>query len=235
MTDMSHRLYLTRPQAIDALTTDLHQYDPSPEVLETLSDLVLSPGMRVVADARKGQYWISIASRRWWSPMRKLNQGQLRDHVVTAIRNLDPADPRLPEICCLVFEAPTHLDEAQPEGLWIETGMEGFQCRQCGQCCQELDYHKQVTQTDIERWQAQGRQDILDWVAGTPDQGQPTYRIWVQKGQMRLSRQCPWLSKTAIQDRYQCSIQDTKPEICRSYPGSRKHALKTGCKGFETC
>jgi len=36
------------------------------------------------------------------------------------------------------------------------------------------------------------------------------------------------------QDKYICRIHDVKPEHCRNYPKSRKHAQKTGCKGFES-
>ena len=30
-----------------------------------------------------------------------------------------------------------------------------------------------------------------------------------------------------------CTIQDVKPGICRQYPSSRKHAVMTGCPGFQ--
>ena len=44
---------------------------------------------------------------------------------------------------------------------------------------------------------------------------------------------CSWLRKLPNQDKYICRIHDVKPEHCRAYPKSKKHALKTGCRGFE--
>jgi Fe-S-cluster containining protein len=32
-------------------------------------------------------------------------------------------------------------------------------------------------------------------------------------------------------NRYRCTIHDIRPTICRQYPGSRKHARMTGCRG----
>jgi Fe-S-cluster containining protein len=45
-----------------------------------------------------------------------------------------------------------------------------------------------------------------------------------------LIKRCPWLRKLPNQDKYICRIHDLKPEHCRAYPKSRKHALKTGCR-----
>ncbi len=38
-----------------------------------------------------------------------------------------------------------------------------------------------------------------------------------------------------LSDAFQTSVsdEDVKPEHCRNYPKSRKHAEETGCRGFE--
>jgi Fe-S-cluster containining protein len=46
-------------------------------------------------------------------------------------------------------------------------------------------------------------------------------------------KRCPLLRKLPNQEKYICRIHDLKPEHCRAYPRSRKHAQKTGCKGFD--
>ena len=46
-------------------------------------------------------------------------------------------------------------------------------------------------------------------------------------------KRCPWLRKLPNQEKFICRIHDVKPEHCRAYPKSMKHALKTGCRGFE--
>ena len=52
-------------------------------------------------------------------------------------------------------------------GIHIETGMEGFSCQQCGNCCTILDYHDALTEADMKLWERIGRNDILDWVRGS--------------------------------------------------------------------
>jgi Fe-S-cluster containining protein len=120
-------------------------------------------------------------------------------------------------------------------GICIETGMESFYCRQCGRCCRTLDYHSGITAEDVASWQESGRADILEWVGVTRSNCLvPVYRIWVTPGTNQLAEVCPFLKRQSSENRWLCRIHDVKPKICREYPVSRKHALKTGCRGFET-
>ncbi|OQY08333.1 MAG: hypothetical protein B6I22_00910 [Desulfobacteraceae bacterium 4572_123] len=48
-----------------------------------------------------------------------------------------------------------------------------------------------------------------------------------------IHRSCPFLKKIPSENRRLCAIHDIKPAICRQYPVSRKHALITGCPGFD--
>ena len=87
---------------------------------------------------------------------------------------------------------------------------------------------------DVQRWREQGRTDILKWAGTAADpSGQTVYRMWVSPGTCRVAEKCPFLIRVPHENRWKCGIQDTKPQICRSYPMSRKHALMTGCPGFE--
>jgi Fe-S-cluster containining protein len=111
---------------------------------------------------------------------------------------------------------------------------DGFQCRQCGQCCLNLTdaFQACATEADIQRWEAAGREDILAWVETIAVGDECVYDIWVNPKTGEDARRCPWLRKIPRTDRYACRIHNLKPDHCRSYPTSRRHAEKTGCPGF---
>jgi Fe-S-cluster containining protein len=112
----------------------------------------------------------------------------------------------------------------------------GFNCRQCGQCCLNLTdaFQACATEADIRRWEAAGRDDILAWVDTIAVGDACVYDIWVNPKTGEDARRCPWLRKIPRTDRYACRIHDLKPDRCRLYPTSRRHAEKTGCPGFES-
>jgi hypothetical protein len=45
------------------------------------------------------------------------------------------------------------------EGIWVETEMETFNCKQCGHCCMNLSgaYYNFVLDEDVDRWELEGR------------------------------------------------------------------------------
>ena len=97
-----------------------------------------------------------------------------------------------------------------------------------------LDYHNDVTAGDVARWQQADRTDIMDWVGVFRKNGQNTiYRIWMKPGTREFAETCPFLQKKPHKNQWFCQIHDAKPQICRQYPVSKKHALMTGCPGFE--
>ena len=113
------------------------------------------------------------------------------------------------------------------EGLKIDTELSKFHCKQCGNCCLELTdaYIGDANKEDLQRWKNENRDDILCRIDGVcywlnPNTGEDVVR-------------CPWLRKLYKQNKYKCLIQNTKPKHCREYPKSKKHALNTGCNGFN--
>ena len=112
----------------------------------------------------------------------------------------------------------------------------GFNCKQCGNCCLNLSGAINVcaTEEDIQLWEDNDRDDILDWVDAIHlSEDQVIYDIWVSPRTGDDVQRCPWLRKLPKQDKYICRIQDMKPEHCRNYPLSREHADTTGCPGFD--
>ena len=113
-------------------------------------------------------------------------------------------------------------------GIWVETEMENFGCMQCGHCCLNLNdsYCTSAYEGDILRWKEEGRLDILEYVVAGD--------LWISPKTDKDVDRCPWLRKLPKKDKYICKIHDTKPKHCREYPKSKKHALRTGCKGFAS-
>jgi Fe-S-cluster containining protein len=106
----------------------------------------------------------------------------------------------------------------------------GFTCTQCGHCCLNLGaYQSCATVEDVDMWEEHGRDDILEWVE---EIGPGIFDIWISPRTHDDVNRCPWLRKLPGKDKYICRIQDMKPEICRNYPHSRKHAQESGCPGL---
>ena len=168
--------------------------------------------------------------------MEKISLRDLGGLLVDTLAAAMPEPGKLAAICGQVFESPAYpgSDAAGRTGIWLETGMADFQCLQCGHCCRNLDYRLELTEADYTMWRELGRTDILDWVAVFRRQGQPaSYAIWVIPGTRSYAAVCPWLEKKPESGRWQCRIHSVKPEICRQYPGSRKHGRMTGCPAFS--
>ena len=112
----------------------------------------------------------------------------------------------------------------------------GFICKQCGNCCINLHdaYQHSVDQSDIDMWEDNFRDDILEWVHPIElGGGECIYDIWVNPKTGDDVARCPWLRKLPGKEKYKCKIHDVKPRVCREYPKSKQHANKTGCRGYE--
>ena len=56
--------------------------------------------------------------------------------------------------------------------------------------------------------------------------------LWIKFQEGEYVNRCPWLRKLPKQNKYICRIHGTKPEHCRNFPKSKRHALDNDCKGF---
>ena len=227
------RLFLTIDEALDAVRGDFVQYASQLNLLSVIWPMVFGDGTYVLQDARSRSVWAKIPGKTKLIPS---SEDDLKQRIVDQLKRLPPDPEHLARICSMVFG--THVKAGSgPEtellpGLWIDTDMEDFVCTQCGRCCRTLNYHDGCSVTDYEQWQDLGRTEILDWVGTIRQNGQVTAcRIWIVPGTNRFAETCPWLSMSLDRDHYVCTIHDVRPTICRQYPGSRKHARMTGCRG----
>lgn len=99
-----------------------------------------------------------------------------------------------------------------------------FECKQCGKCCLKYGACLQASDDDLDRWEEEGREDILA-LAYYGD-------LWVDREHKEAIR-CPWLRKLPGKDKYICRIQDIKPDECANYPISKAQAIEHGCPGLE--
>ncbi len=146
-------------------------------------------------------------------------------------------DDKLPEDIAIIYtkvfwvHSCEGIDtESNEKGIWVETEMEKFRCKQCGHCCLNLTdaYCNSVLDEDVNRWKSEDRDDILKFV----DQSSFFNDIWIDQETGEELGRCPWLKKLS-NNKYTCRIHHTKPTHCRNYPHSKRHALTTGCKGFD--
>ena len=227
-------LFLTRKEALEAIRLDFRQYDPQIMLFCQIIRLISGGSIVAKREGQKNGAWISLPGHQ---NMRWMDGPEMVEYLCESLDS-DLSVPLLTSICARVFQTRAYkaVDSATgQEGIRIETGMEDFVCRQCGYCCSTLDYHREVTEEDVTRWQELGRSDILRCVGVFEGEGnKKSYTIWTIPGSTELAESCPFLKKISSDNRSVCLIQDVKPGICRQYPSSRKHAVMTGCPGFKT-
>jgi Fe-S-cluster containining protein len=230
----SNSILLTIEEAIDAMTIDFRQYHPQILLFCSIIHLISGNEIRFQREAGKEGVWINQRGR---TNMRWLEGTELVEFMCAHIRRTHWTIELLAAACSRVFQSrvtPAADPETGREGLEIQTQMDAFECRQCGNCCRSLDYRHEVDAGDVEKWRSLGRDDILKWVDTVAHKDEIAgYRVWVVPGTRRLAPTCPFLKEEPATKRWGCSIHDAKPLICRSYPVNRKHAVMTGCRGFE--
>lgn len=222
-------------ETVSAIRRDFSQYPAQLRLFLELCPLILGPGRPVSSDSRHDGVWIAPASRRK-RLMERISGHELGKLLVATLEASVPTAEKLAAICEQVFQSPAWpgTDKTGRQGVWLETGMKDFACIQCGQCCRNLDYRLELTEADYFLWQKLGRTDILEWVGIFKRRGQPPcYAIWVIPGTRSYAAVCPWLEKSRESGKWQCRIHSVKPEVCRQYPVSRKHARMTGCPAFN--
>jgi Fe-S-cluster containining protein len=225
-------IFLTSEQALKAVFHDFRGYGPQPMLFCEVLRMRFGQDLIYKREAGKEGLWISGGplSMRW------LEGDDLVEFMCRTVEQAQFPPERLAALCTLVFQTRCrmgHHPDHGHTGIFVHTDMEAFECRKCGECCRSLAYHDGMTAEDAAYLKKRGRRDVLQWVRMTPSaDGRTVYRIWVKPGTNQYERPCPFLKREPSSDRWRCDIHEVKPQICRSYPVSRKHALMTGCPGF---
>jgi len=227
-------IFLTTREAIQAIITDFRQYDPQIILFSGIIRLITNNRIHLKREQGKKGAWIN---RPGTGQMKWLNGPELVEYMSDAISRTPWHPDLLAAASARVFQARATPDmdaDSGDVGVRIETNMEDFACRQCGFCCRFLDYHNEITAEDVAFWKSAGRNDILKWVDEISRDGHTRgYRAWVIPGTRKEADTCPFLEMASSTGRWECRIHDAKPAICRQYPLNRKHAVMSGCRGFE--
>jgi Fe-S-cluster containining protein len=223
-------LFLTAGEALAAIRQDFNQYAPQVMLFRELLRLIHGEQLVLQWHAGEEEAWLKTPrSHR----LRHLTKTELVGFMCSEVASAAEDLSLLAAVCSRVFRSKTDIS-TQPPGILLETGMEAFRCQRCGRCCRELDYHGAFTRRDYRRLHNAGRNDILECVAVYPrPDGTSAYRIWVRPGTRELEKRCPFLQHESSRNRWLCRIHTLRPDICRQYPLSRKHAAMTGCPGFD--
>lgn len=222
---------LTPDEAVAAIRRDFAQYPPQATLFSALVPMLLGDGATARRDPHDRGIWVH---RKTEKAPRLENAAAVGEALCRALEILGNDLDLLARVCARVFRTRSAPETRGTEQyLRIETGMENFSCHLCGRCCRNLDYRYECTPEDYARWQEKGRTDIMRWAAPIVKETDVVgYSIWVVPGTRQFSGTCPWLVRGDRPDRWVCGIHDIKPAICRQYPGTRKHALMTGCPGI---
>ena len=226
-------IFLSPRQALDAVCMDFRRYEPQVMLFSEILRVISNGNAVIKQDSEKEGRWVAAGpgSKMVW-----LDGPALSEYVCRALNEQKLELDVIVSVCARVFQTsafPGKDPDSGQTGIHIETGMEGFSCRQCGNCCKFLDYHDALTAADMKLLERMGRKDILDYVRGGHKHiGKPRYRIWVEPETGNIVDQCPFLEHLPDKNHWICRIHDVKPRICREYPVSRKHGIMTGCPGF---
>ena len=221
--------FLTPAEAVDAIAIDFTEYGPQPALFASIAPLVLRNRCAVIHKNENPA--VQILQGKAFYPVTDKDLGF---YLIHALETAPPDLDTLAEICARVFQTRTRagpMEKKHNDGIWVHAQMEGFVCRQCGECCRSLAYETNCTAADYHLWQSLGRRDILAWVQkeSFPDK-KDRYRIWVDPDTGKMTRACPWLVPCPDDTTLcSCAIQEIKPHICRQYPYTKKHAVMTGC------
>jgi Fe-S-cluster containining protein len=229
-----HTIFLNYAEILIAVQNDLKQYPSQLFILRRLVQLILGEKILIQEDKHQTGMWVAMGKK---GKCRLITYNQLPEYLYSVLEKSHPPIETLAKICGCIFQERAYTGSqkfGEEKGVFIETGMESFKCLQCGQCCRLLDYHKELTHEDYLLWQSMGRNDIMKRVGLIREKGEiVSYRIWIDPYTHQLLEGCPWLKKDSEHNRYICRIHHVRPEICRQYPGSRKHAGMTGCDAFN--
>jgi len=222
--------FLTLAQAIDAVAADFGQYGSQPDLFRKIAPLILGNNFKIGILNGFERAWLRRNSDHRFEPVKDTIFGFYLIHV---LETSEKDAVSMAQICALVFQTPTRPGVVEGEsGVWIENHMNGFVCKRCGNCCRQLE--NVCVREDRQLWASLGRSDILSWVKEEQlEDGEIQYRIWIDPQKGKPAESCPFLAQQPGKDTFFCTIQAVKPLVCREYPFTKKHALHTGCNGFE--
>lgn len=82
----------------------------------------------------------------------------------------------------------------------------------------------QASPCDIARWKREGRYDILQWMSCGD--------LWINPVTGSEASRCPFVKERG--SKFECTIYETRPKVCREYPLNVSHMKAVDCEMMET-
>ncbi len=223
-------LFLTLDQATDSVAADFGQYGPQPGLFCKLGLLILGNDFKIEIfnDVER-----ALIRRNDNDPFEPVDDTALGFYLIHVLETAEKDAVSMARICALVFQTSVKPGVVEGEsGVWVESHMNGFVCKRCGNCCRQLG--NECTREDRLLWESLGRSDILSWVKEEQSgNGEIQFRIWIDPQKGKPAESCPFIAPQPGKNTFICTIQAAKPLVCREYPFTKKHAQHTGCMGFD--
>ena len=91
--------------------------------------------------------------------------------------------------------------------------MLSFECERCGDCCKGAAWlSKVINPADIEKWKAQGREDILKYLCACGNS-----LVDPDKDNVHgTKKSCPFLEFE--EGKAKCQIYEMRPQVCKDFP-----------------
>jgi Fe-S-cluster containining protein len=104
-------------------------------------------------------------------------------------------------------------------------------CTQCGRCCTNPRFMggMEASSEDLDRWRREGRYDILQYAGILGSFAD----LWISPRTNNEMNRCPFVRKRRNLPIYDCTIYDTRPQICREYPLYVGHMMYVDCEMLE--
>lgn len=104
-------------------------------------------------------------------------------------------------------------------------------CTQCGRCCTNAKFmgSMQASPEDLARWKREQRYDILQYACQLGSFAD----LWISPRTGEELSRCPFVRKRRNKPIYDCTIYDTRPEVCREYPHYVSHMQIIDCEMLE--
>ncbi len=226
--------FITIAEAVDEICHDFRSYPNQYDLFSKIYTFLV--GGKAVPGEEKCPPFNIIYGGIWYQPQNCKEKTfyslqDFNDLLVQAFDTKIPSVIEVAELYTMVMGVKAYVDKSQEDnqyGIWVDTEMEKFKCKQCGNCCLNLSgaCSRDADEEDMTRWEEEGRVDILKYIY--------YYELWYSPRTGEELDRCPWLRKLPQKNKYICRIHDTKPTHCKQYPKSKKHALSTDCEGFST-
>ena len=131
-------IFLTTDQAVKAICLDFEQYEPQIFLFSEIISVLALDNLVAKRELGKDGIWLKMPGHK---KMHWLDGDNLVKTMCEILENyhFDPAV--LAAVCARVFQTKAQPDEnpeTGQEGIRIFTGMENFECQQCGKCCRTL-------------------------------------------------------------------------------------------------